>query len=328
MSEPMRKADFPLGFRIAGSARGGDRRLVEYDRAFAAYAACDDAADVSGESYLSPFQYADNIRERVIDDGGRLDVSGFDGPVWSSFLWFDIDRDGDIPTATDDARNLAALLVDRYDLNDGDLLLFFSGSKGYHLGLPMSLFDAVPSTAFDVTSRTIAEALAASVGVVIDPAIYQKVQPLRAPNSRHGKTGRHKRFLTFDELMGVRPDAIVDRAAEPLPFEIPDAPAAVDHAAADWRAAERRARTQAEAVRVEAAERTELNRSTIDFIRDGADDGERQRRLYSAAANVRELGGPLRLAVALLNEPALDVGLPPGEIHRTIKSAYRRGGAA
>ena len=41
--------------------------------------------------------------------------------------------------ATRDARRLAAALVERYRLDGDELLLFFSGSKGYHAGLPLSL---------------------------------------------------------------------------------------------------------------------------------------------------------------------------------------------
>jgi hypothetical protein len=67
----------------------------------------------------------------------------------------------------------------------------------------------------------------------------------------------------------------------------------------------------------------------LEVGRPGAAPGERQTRLYSAAANLREEGAPLRLAEALLTEAALDAGLAPGEVARTIRCAYdRQGGAA
>lgn len=62
-----------------------------------------------------------------------------------------------------------------------------------------------------------------------------------------------------------------------------------------------------------------LNRSTLDYIRNGADQGDRHRLLYSAAANLGEFGCPSALAVVLLEEPALDSGLPPKDVRRGIE---------
>lgn len=307
------------GYRIVGPC-DRERKIVNYDRAFAAYAACDDLAQCHIEGFLSPFQYDHEIQTRIDDGIGRLDVRGFDGRCWSRFVWFDIDRDGDIDAATNDARRLASSMLERYRLDESELLVFFSGSKGFHVGLPTSLFDPTPAVTFNVAVRTLAEGLAASVGCSIDPSIYSKVQPLRAPNSKHGKTGRHKRFVTFDELLKVKPAAIVSASAEPIEFELPDAPEIDERAVADWRTACESVNRQAEAVKTFAGDRSELNRSTLQFIRDGADSGDRHRMLYSAAANLAELGCPVRLAHALLTEAALDSGLPPADVRRAIEN--------
>lgn len=317
----------PLGYRIVGSC-SRDRRLVDYDRAFAAYAACDDLAQVHHEGFLSPFQYDAAIRSRITDAGGRLDVRGFDGRCWSRFIWFDIDRDGDIGAATDDTRKLAMSLVGRYRVDESELLVFFSGSKGYHVGLPTSLMKCDPSPTFNQAARRLAEGLAETVGVKIDPAVYCKVQPLRAPNSRHGKTGRHKRIVTVDELLHVKPAAIVAKSAEPLPFELPTEPAVCDRAMSDWLAASDFVEKQAEAAPRRDSNRTELNRSTLEFIRDGAVEGDRHRLLYSAAANLAELGCSDRLAHALLTESALDSGLSPTDTRRAIDNGLHKGAAA
>jgi hypothetical protein len=62
-----------------------------------------------------------------------------------------------------------------------------------------------------------------------------------------------------------------------------------------------------------------LNRSTLAFIRDGAAEGDRHRRLFSAAANLAEFGCPPDLAAELLTEAALDSGLSPAEVRRQIE---------
>ncbi|MDA9857487.1 DNA primase [Rubripirellula sp.] len=317
----------PYGYRILGPCNR-ERRLVDYDQAFAAYAGCDDLARIEREGFLSPFQYDAAIRSRIVDARQSLNVTDYPGRCWSRYLWFDIDRDGDIELATADTRKLAMSLVERYRVDESELLVFFSGSKGYHIGLPTSLMNCEPSPTFNQAARRLAEGLAGSVGVAIDPVVYSKVQPLRAPNSRHGKTGRHKRIVAVDELLHIKPSAIEAKSADPLPFELPTEPAVCERAMSDWSAACDLVSKQAEAAPRRDSDRTELNCSTLEFIRDGADEGDRHRLLYSAAANLAELGCSARLAHALLTESALDSGLSPTDTRRAIDNGLNKGGAA
>ena len=62
-----------------------------------------------------------------------------------------------------------------------------------------------------------------------------------------------------------------------------------------------------------------LNHATLEFIREGAGTGDRHRLLFSAAANLAEFGCTPALAVALLEESALDSGLPPKDVRRGIE---------
>jgi hypothetical protein len=71
-----------------------------------------------------------------------------------------------------------------------------------------------------------------------------------------------------------------------------------------------------------------LNRSTLDFIREGAGTGDRHRLLFSAAANLAEFGCSPTLAVALLEESALDSGLPPKDVRRQIDCGLAAAGSA
>src|SRR5262245_21568894 len=147
----------------------------------------------------------------------------FAGPVWSAFLWFDIDRD-DLAAALADGRRLATVLLSRYAaLAEDDLALFFSGKKGVHVGLPLC-HAPNPGPTFHRTCRVLAGRLARLAGVAIDAGIYDRVRPFRLPNSRHPKTGLHKVRLEYRELMHLSPDAVRNLAREPRPFEVPDPP--------------------------------------------------------------------------------------------------------
>jgi hypothetical protein len=317
----------PYGFRIVGGV-DGPRQLVDYERAYQAYADCALAAGVEQESFLSAFQFGEDFRQQL--ETARS-TKGFRGECWTRRLPFDIDREGDLQSAFNDARRLAASLLDRYpQLDEEQLLLFFSGGKGFNIELPLSLCGPLPaSPEFHRVGRALASELAMAAEVKIDTSVYTKVQPLRAPNSRHGKSGLHKRCLKYDELMHLSVGAILKLAETPEAFEVPDDSRPDDRAVADWAAAQKATASRGAPVATSGGKERRLNRETLEFIREGASPGERAIRLFRAAANLGELGCPLELAVALLDESARNLGLAPREIRRQIECglAYARDAA-
>jgi len=321
-------SDFRFAYRIVGKTCE-PRRLVDAGAAFAAYAACSPKAELQREAYLSAFWYGEDFRQRA-DAFGLLDTADFPGPCWSPWLWWDIDAE-ELQYAHKDAGALAAFLVERYGIDPGELLIFFSGSKGFHLGLSTPLWSPSPSADFHRTARKFAEAVAELAAVTIDTGVYDKVRAFRAPNSWHPKTGRHKRRLNYDELLGLPLSAIVEIAKTPAPFTVPAVTMASEQAAADWQAAAAVVASEAEAKAARRAAGTgapTLNKATLEFIREGAGTGDRHRLLYSAAANLAEFGCTPALAVALLEESALDSGLSPKDVRRQIDCGLTAVGSA
>ena len=326
----------PLGFRILGSTHN-ERRLVDWNRAFAAHCAADARAGVNREAYLSAFTFGEDFSHHL---RATLSTKGYAGPCGASWLWFDLDRDeasGGIEAALADARTLCVQLANRFGVMDDELLCFYSGSKGFHVGLPTGGFMPEPGAMFHRIARRFAEQVARTVGVLIDTGVYDKVRSFRAPNSKHPRTGRHKRRFTVDELLHLSADRIISLSAEPQPFDVPSGKhCAVDLPAA-WNQASEQVRSEAEAeaerraavMSGDAAAR--VNRATLEFIRDGAPTGDRHRLLFSAAANLAECGAPIQLCRELLTEMALDSGLPPADIDRQIRCGVEyvtKGGAA
>jgi hypothetical protein len=301
--------------------------LVEAAAAFAGYAVCDARAELEREAYLSAFWFGEDFRHYLADTGS---TAGFRGACWAPLVWFDIDRAGELDRALLDTRRLAAALDERYRLDDGDLLAFYSGRKGFHLALRTALWLPEPSHTFNVVCRRFAEDIAERAHVEIDRGVYATVQAIRAPNSRHPRTGLHKRRLTLDELLGLSLAGIQKLAEAPEPFELPDVRQTSPQAIADWHDAEQAVERQhaAAAERRVAGGDATLNRATLAFIRDGADQGDRHRLLFSAAANLADFGCSQALAHALLTEAGLDSGLPPLEVRRQIDCglAHRQGG--
>lgn len=312
----MTRTDCPYGFRMVGPVRG-TRRLVNAAAAFAAHAACDPRAEPDRECYLSAFHYGDAFREHLSAHGT---TKGYGGLCWAPWLWLDIDRAGDLDLALTDTRRLLGFVLGRYPkLDDDTVLVFFSGAKGCHLGLPLT-HNPAPSPDFHRTARRLAEGLAAGAGVTIDTAIYDRVRCFRAPNSRHPKTGLHKRQLSLDEVLHLTAARISEMARGPAPFDVPTVGELIAELETDWQEAAALIGREVEG-RVGRPHPVRLQRATTDFLRDGAEVGERRPRLFRAAADMAELAaahGVDALIESLLTEPALDCGVCPADVRRQI----------
>ena len=187
------------GYRIIGST-AGRRRLVDAAAALAGYASCDLRAVVERQAYLSAFWFGADFRDCLAQTGS---TRGFDGDCWAPFVWWDIDNEDDPQAALDHARRLASTILERYrSLDDSDLLLFFSGSKGFHVGLPV-VWDAPPSLDFHRLSRRFAEGFAQLAGVKVDTTVYDKVRALpgtEQPASENGTAQAPAVPRRIDEL--------------------------------------------------------------------------------------------------------------------------------
>lgn len=309
--------DFILGYRSIGHP-AARKMLVDWDAAFSAHLEADERAEPRHQAFLSTYRFGSPERSRI--EAGRL--AGFDGPVAATHVWWDLDASmGGIGPVLEAARRLAASLVERYG---HEPLCFFSGRRGFHLGMDARVFAATPSVHVPAACRLLAETLAREAGVTTDPMIYARTGQLRAPNSRHAQTGLYKAPISYDMLLLSTPEAVFDLAREPRPAEAGPAPTPHDLAVADWKhavatAAAPHARTP------HAGGTARLNELTLEFIAHGADAGQRNSRLFSAAANVAEFADVDSLAFAILGPAARDCGLPPKEVAQTIRKGLLHG---
>jgi hypothetical protein len=309
-----------FAFNVGAYVRGAPtspRALVRHGELLAAYGNAE--VDDENEAYLSHFAFGPAMQTHYA--ANRHSVAGFAGPCWCRWLILDIDRP-DLADALADARQLVAFLHERYPEAEGDVQIWFSGSKGFHVAVELA-HDPPPALGFHRTARTLAEALAGRAGVRIDTGVYDIAHIIRLPNTRHPRTGLFKRRIDAAALFALDLDGIRRHAAHPAGDGIPAVRSCPARLADDWRDAERESARTAEAraaVRRDFGGGPDLRapRYLVDFLRFGTDEGERHETLFRCAAWLTEQGAPPSLCSALLTEPGRDVGLAPKDVGRQI----------
>ena len=306
--------DAPFGLRALGGA-SARREVVSFERATRLYANADPCVHVAIPAFLSAFRYPEEIRTHRTKTGN---TGNYTGPIGIDAINFDLDR-SDLTEAIADARRLVAFVADRWKLDDSEILVAFSGSKGFHVSIRTAGIPPAPDN--HRIARRLAADVAHEAGIRIDEAVYNVTQLWRAWNTRHPKSGLHKVRIDADDLLYLTADAVRRLAVEPIPFEIPP-PIAHPEILAEWAEATARVKADAERRDERRAERvgtSRINPLTWAFIYEGAHEGERHPRLFSAAANLAEFTSTEELIAAILTRPGLDTGLPAHEVARQIE---------
>jgi hypothetical protein len=302
------------------------REVVQAERLFAAFHESDDSIDTEREAFTTVYQYP---RREYVEHVRRVgSPKGYDGPAACCRIVWDIDRPDPV-AALVDARTLAQFIINRYG-EDG-FGAHFSGHKGYHLSVVAPCgFHPLPHTPALVRLLALTVALAASVAV--DPAIYDRQRLFRLPNSRHPKTGLHKRFLTVKELFALDAERIRDLARHPAGYAVPRTDELNANLEADWLECERRVLAGTPAKFGATTRRDAPSSCPVvpHFVRsfigfgDVADPG-RAVTLFRCAAALAEAGTPPAVVVGLLEEPALKCGLDASEVEKQIRDGIEHG---
>jgi P4 family phage/plasmid primase-like protien len=130
--------------------------------------------------------------------------------------WFDFDsHDGGVQ-ALEDTRKFVAWL------GIHDAFICYSGSKGFHVGVPFSCFGLLPSPELGKILNRLAAHLKKTYPT-LDTTVFNASRKFRALGSRHPKTGLHKIQLHQDYFMTASLDEIKTLAKERGNLVIEDA---------------------------------------------------------------------------------------------------------
>jgi hypothetical protein len=155
---------------------------------------CEIQADaVAADSFTTMFRFRNDYKKHVDSTNSVRGADQFS--CWSDFVWFDIDASS-LSDATISMQNLLRGLATM------DLLehthVFFSGSKGYHIGVESVLFGLEPSSQLPTIMRQICEQMASLFSVDIDAKIYNHNRLWRLVDTLHGKSEYYKTKLPLE----------------------------------------------------------------------------------------------------------------------------------
>ena len=169
----------------------------------------------------------------------RLTQPSRESPYICPFF-LDIDCENNLEKAHSETLIVCNLLIDRIGISPEYLDIFFSGAKGFHVIVPLEVFDLPTYQDIMAIWHGLAKRLAKEDLPHIDLAVYQPGRVLRLANSINSMTGLYKVALEFKELKDLGLDYVLEIAKSPreedsmaMPEECPQATAWFNNAM-DW----------------------------------------------------------------------------------------------
>lgn len=132
-------------------------------------------------------------------------------------LFFDIDAVNDLIVARESALVLSHMLENNAYIPLDMIEIFFSGYKGFHLVVPLAVFEPPSCNDCLALNKRMAEKAEESGIRFIDKGVYTLKRIWRLPNSRNGKSGLFKIPLSYEELRDIDIKGIQRLAKTPRP---------------------------------------------------------------------------------------------------------------
>ncbi len=161
--------------------------------------------------FTSMYRFTDELKNYVAKNGS---VSKMPPTVaWSDYLWLDIDNSDDLSLAHETSNKIITRLLQVDRSAETQLAIYFSGMKGFHIGIPSVFFGLAPSPDLPGIHKKLALTLAN--GLKIDSGIYQQSRLFRLPNTLHQRSQLYKVRLTLEQMVKLTVEQIRHFATQP-----------------------------------------------------------------------------------------------------------------
>lgn len=157
------------------------------------------------EAYASLFTFKDDVVDYVKNNTnkktGKPSIEGYIGACSAKYLYIDIDCEGNMPLATKLMIELVEKLEVDYGIGYKSLMIYFSGNKGYHVGIPTKSFgaDIITIDILPAVFKLMVKTLMSKVDG-IDYSIYNTSRIFRCPFSQHPKSKKYKIPVSYEKI--------------------------------------------------------------------------------------------------------------------------------
>ena len=249
-------------------------------------------------------------------------------------LYLDFDDDdveGHYLEERSDVYRAVQLLSKWFKVPVEQVMLYFSGSKGFHVIIPHEVFGWAPSVDLNTKLKCVMTQIQKELGTGrIDGRIYDRKRLFRIPNSINGKSGLYKIPLTLDELMKISSyKELKQIASKPklAMFPVPVYSKESQEAFEEWIQAhqeQKHARRHTGTIKIPEGGR-QLLPCVEAILRDGVGEGSRNNTAVAVASSILQSGKTLEETEDILYEwnERNDPPLEGHELHAVLMSAYR-----
>ena len=151
------------------------------------------------EETLKKYDFTDTYSTVYSYDNKNQDLANIVAPLYIDLDINDLEKDYD--KLRKDVLLLIRKLRTVFHLQEDNIQIFFSGSKGYHIIIPYEVFGIEPSK--DLNDRyklIVTELKSYTITKSIDTRIYDSKRLFREPNTINTKTGLYKVYMTIDQV--------------------------------------------------------------------------------------------------------------------------------
>ena len=261
-------------------------------------------------------------------DNENIDSCNFIAPL---YLDLDIDNiEEDYNKLIRDLKILIHKLVTEFHVEQNDIQIYFSGSKGFHLIISENIFGFEPGRTLNKDLKKVAVYLKAyTLTKCIDTKIYDYKRLFRINNTINSKTGLYKVRVLYDDLINMSYDELIEYASKPKDIESDDYLYNDKASESFTNLIEKLNKRDREKINIQVAKeyirKKELLPCVKYILQNGSPNGQRNNSTIALANSLFQVGYNQDEVIEIIttwNETKNEEPLPDREIRATIKSAY------
>ena len=166
------------------------------------------------EQVLKRQNFTDTYSTIYRYDNKNQDMANIIGPLYIDLDINDLQQD--FEKLKRDVLLLCRRLKTMFHLTDDNLQIFFSGSKGFHILVPHTVFGIKPSKDLNDKYKLIAlELKSYTITKSVDTRIYDSKRLFREPNTINSKTGLYKVQMSLEQIRDIKYEELLKYASTP-----------------------------------------------------------------------------------------------------------------